>query len=209
MADFLTTLRGTIAPAVVSEIFSHSLAIRSNADSTVLAEDVKNSWNNTWQVGGPNISLYFPLEVEYVEATAALILDPVTPKVSAAYHASFPAGTTGANINGMMPAQNAVAVSLQAGVRDNGTPLRGRFYLPTLGQDTVEGTSGVLLPSVQQGIADGIRSFLTALETQGHTPCVWSRTLGSVSPVTLMRVGNRVDTIRTRRNHGVETYIVA
>jgi hypothetical protein len=209
MADYITTLRGTIATGVLGEIFSHSLAIRSSATMTTLAEDLKNSWNNTWQAGGSNLSLYFPPEVEYTEATAATIIDWTLPKVSAAFHASFPVGTTGANINGMLPAQNAVAVSLVAGVRDNGVPLRGRFYLPTLGQDTVEATSGVLLTSVQTAIAGGIRSFFNALTSQGHTPCVWSRTTGAFQPVTLMRVGNRVDTIRSRRNAGVEAYVVA
>lgn len=209
MPDFITTLRGTIAPATVSEIFSHSLAIRSSATTTVLAEDLKNSWNNTW-TGTTNLQIYFPPEVTYTEATAATILSATPPvRVSAAFHSSFPAATSGENINGMLPAQNAVAVSLVGGVRDNGTPLRGRFYLPTLGQDTVGVATGLLLTSVQTGIATAIRSFFNALTSQGHTPCVWSRTTGSVSPITLMRVGDRVDTIRSRRNRGVETYVVA
>lgn len=203
MAVYHTSFRGTIATATVGEIFSHSHGIESGASAQAVAEAMRTSWQTAW-VG---LSSFFGPQVQYTEATAAQVLDPTIPNLGAAWHASFEPPLTGTALDPtILPSQNAVAVSLTAGNRPDGRPFKGRFYLPPPHQDLID-ADGFLSPTTTLNIANAIKGYLESLNAAGHVCSVWSRTEEDlVGWITQVRVGNKVDTIRTRRNAQPEVY---
>lgn len=209
MATYLTTLRGTIAAGSVGEIFSHSLGIQSSATADVVATAVRDAWTTAFTTGTSPLNTMFPEEIVYTEATAAVVIDQVVPNLGAAFHAPFSGGLPGVQTGSMLPPQTALAVSLRAGVRPNGAPLKGRFYLPTMTTAAML-PDGTVNPGTAQGVLDQIKVFMDALFAASHWPCVWSRTVANlVGVVDQIRVGDRFDTIRSRRNASPELYLVA
>lgn len=207
MANYLTTLRGTIVPSTLGEIFTHSLAIVSASDALTVATEIRDAWQAQWVAEVPPLSADFPTTVTYTEATAAQILDLSQGTLAAAVHVPFTPERPGSGVGDMLPSQTAIAVSLMAGLRANGTKMKGRFYLPA----PVEGVTtptGELLLAFQIRVADYMSQFITTLQASSHAPCVWSRSEARLSTVDGIRVGNKYDTIRRRRNHLPETYEV-
>lgn len=207
MANYLTTLRGTLAAGTLTEIFQHSLAIQSNAEPSTIAASLVTSWDSAWKGPGGAISNLWPPAVTYTESTVAAIMGLTDGKVAAATHAAFPLGDSGTSVSGSIPSQSAVAISLVGGFRLNGAPMKGRFYLPFPSQETLDPVSGFLTPAAQGAIGTAMLGFLEALRAGGHTPSIWSRVEGNLHAVDLVRVGNKVDTIRRRRNAGAEVYV--
>lgn len=205
MANYLTTLRGTIVPNTLGEIFSHSLAIVSASSASVVATEVRDAWQAQWVAEVPPLSGDFPASVTYTEATAAEILNLFDGTLAAAQHVAFSPQRPGTGVGEMLPSQTAIAVSLTAGLRANGTPMKGRFFLPAPTEASTD-ANGMMMLAVQQRIADYMGQFISTLQASGHTPCVWSRTEGRLSSVDSLRVGNKFDTIRRRRNHFPEVY---
>lgn len=205
MPNYYTTLRGTIVPNTLGEVFTHSLAIVSASTAQVVAQEVHDAFQAQWVAEVPPLSADFPTGVTYTESTAAEILDPFNGTLAAAVHVPFNPVRPGTGAGEMLPSQVAIAVSLYAGLRANGTRMKGRFYLPA---PTEAGTTstGELVLAFQQRIADYMAQFITTLQASGHVPCVWSRTEGRLSTVDGIRVGNKYDTIRRRRNALPETY---
>jgi hypothetical protein len=101
----------------------------------------------------------------------------------------------------------AVAVSLTAGVRANGTPRKGRFYLPTFGGG-INPTTGLMEQTITDRVVDLVVDYVEALRGAGLDPGVWSRTEATFATLTMIRVGNKPDTIRTRRNAEPEEYSI-
>jgi hypothetical protein len=206
MTVFHTTLKGTIAAGTVGEIFSHSLGIQSSESAQTVANAVRDAWQTAWRSGAPTLEAQTPDDVVYTEATAAVVLDPMVPDLGAAAHAPFSGGLAGTSVGGMLPSQIACAVSLTAGQRPDGRPFRGRFFLPPLA-NTVCDAQGQLSAGIATVIADAMKVFMDTLFAGAHWPSVWSRTTEDlVNYVTEVRVGNRLDTIRSRRNALPEVY---
>lgn len=205
MANYYTQLRGTLVPNTLGEIFTHSLAIVSASTATVVATEVRDAWQAQWVAEVPPLSADFPTGVTYTEATAAEILQLFDGTLSAAQHVPFSPTRPGTAVGEMLPSQTAIAVSLTAGLRANGTPLKGRFYLPAPTEAATD-ANGMMSLAVQQRIADYMGQFISTLQASGHTPCVWSRTEGRLSSIDSIRVGNKFDTIRRRRNALPEVY---
>lgn len=205
MANYLTTLRGTIVPNTLGEIFTHSLAIVSASTADVVATEVRDAWQAQWVAEVPPLQADWPTSVTYTEATAAQILQLFDGTLGAAQHVPFSPTRPGTAVGEMLPSQTAIAVSLVAGLRANGTPMKGRFYLPAPTEAATD-ANGMISLALQQRIADYMGQFISTLQASGHTPCVWSRTEGRLSTVDSIRVGNKFDTIRRRRNHFPETY---
>lgn len=205
MPNYLTTLRGTIVPSTLGEIFSHSLAVVSASTAQVVAQEVHDAWQAQWVAEVPPLSADFPTGITYTESTAAEVLDLFNGTLAAAIHVPFNPTRPGTGAGEMLPSQTAIAVSLYAGLRANGTRMKGRFYLPA---PTEAGTTatGELTLAFQQRVADYMAQFISTLQASGHSPCVWSRTEGRFSTVDGIRVGNKYDTIRRRRNSLPETY---
>lgn len=205
MANYLTTLRGTIVPNTLAEIFTHSLAIVSASTATVVATEIRDAWQAQWVAEVPPLSGDFPVSITYTEATAAEILNLFEGTLAAAQHVPFSPTRPGTGTGEMLPSQTAVAVTLVAGLRANGTPMKGRFYIPAPTEAATD-INGMLLLQFQQRVADYMGQFISTLQASGHTPCVWSRTEGRLATVDSIRVGNKFDTIRRRRNSLPETY---
>lgn len=207
MPVYLATLRGTLAPGVLSEIFSHSLGIESSSSQeSIVAGAVADAWSTAWP-GLNGMSQFFDEGIAYTEATAAKVLDPTIMQLSAAAHAQFTPPLAGTStMGGMLPSQCALAVSFTAGVRGNGTPLKGRTYLPAPTAGYLD-AAGQLGTSFRDLIHQYFKAFVQQLNNGGHFVSVTSRTEEITQPVTVLRVGNKIDTIRRRRNELPELYI--
>lgn len=104
------------------------------------------------------------------------------------------------------PFQCSLAVSLGTGQR--GRTKRGRFYLP-LPSVPVSAVDGTIQDFEQSGIEGTTVTFLRALRaagTQGPGVIVIASRKGYNTPVTRVRVGRVIDTIRTRRRSLSEAY---
>lgn len=220
MANYLCTLRGTLAAGTVGEIFSHSLPIQSTTDQAGVASALVTAWNGVWAQAGGQIANLFHPSVTYTEATCAGIMDltgtdPAKPwpKLMKANHASFAPPLAGTALTNALPSQNSIAVSTTGGTYPNGTPIKGRFYLPGLATGALQATDGLITLATQNELADAMDMFIRTLASSGHTACVWSRGIkadplySSFAPMLTIRVGNRVDTIRRRRNKMPEVYV--
>lgn len=222
MAQYLVSFRGTLAAGTLSEVFSHGLPIESFAEPSVVAQQIWDTFETEWIFAVTGLGLYFPPLVSYVETVVSPILDltdspdnPDDGKLGAATH--FQGGPlAGLGPAGeVMPSQNAVAVSMTGGTYPNGTPVKGRFYLPGVATTFLDPANGKLTQAAHEGIAFSVHRFLANIKTLGHVPNVWSRwapkhgsTTGFFRPVTQLRVGDRVDTIRRRRNSAPELYSI-
>lgn len=206
MSVYACTLRGTINTATLGEIFSHSLGVESSASAQVVATAIHDAWITLWGTAATGIGTMFMPTVTYTEATAAPVLDPLVPNLGAAYHAAFSPPLAGRATGKSLPSQVAVAVSLTAGNRPDGRPFKGRFYLPCPAESAID-TNGMLPTATTANLAIGVKDFFEDLNQAGHYVSVWSRTTADlVNAVNLVRVGNKVDTIRTRRNALPEVY---
>lgn len=207
MALVYTTLRGTLNPTTLEEIFIHSLCVTSAASLQVIAQDVAAEWKVVFKTMTGHMATRFSPEVAYTEATAAQVLDPTAPQLSAAFHVPI-TGCNGEATSVMLPSQNALAVSLTGGLRPNGSPYKGRFYLPPPAAGVLDlvGT-GTITIADRDNIGGAIGVFLDTLSAKGHYPTIWSRKGDEMdSLVSTMRVGNKIDTIRRRRNKHPELY---
>lgn len=209
MTAYLCTLRGTIATAALSEIFSHSFSVISGASQATVAADLAANWLETLTTSGspPGLRSVFPPPVIYTDATAAEMLayEPPTPRLAAATHVAItPTAGTGGGI--MLPSQCAIAVSITAGTKPNGAPAKGRFYLPGPSGSNVETTTGRLASGTDVFVRDRIADFWSKMRADGHDPALWSRVRGTVVGWDYIRVGRTIDTVRRRRNALPETY---
>lgn len=209
MTVFHTTLKGVCGAGASADIFTHSLGIESNGDAATVGNAIRDSWITAMQGGGAGMDQYYNSTTLWEEVTVAQVLDPMVPDLSAALHVPFTPAIPGLGLAITLPQQTAIAVSLKAGQRPNGSPFRGRFYLPAPQQTTVI-AEGLIDPAVQQGILSAVAGHLSRLKAAGHSLAIWSRTVDDlVGHVTEVRVGNKFDTIRRRRNAIPETYVTA
>lgn len=177
------------------------------AGSSTVALTVRLAWAQLWGGGNPAVQTFFNAEVAYTEVVVAEILNLSLGTVTAAYHEPFTPPLIGTNLGLMLPSQNSIAISFTAGLRPNGTPLKGRSYMPPPSVQQL-GPGGLLLSATRDRLAEAWDTFLTDLKTQSHLPSVWSRSIPTTQTIDSVRVGNKVDTIRTRRNKLPEAYMV-
>lgn len=211
MTNYYATVRGTLASATLQEMFLHTFAIISSADQDTVANALATEWQellNTAPDGG--LKTLFPPPVIYNEVTVARIInqEPPDPRIAAASHVQFDP-IPGTAVPGMLPSQCSLAVSITAGSRPNGVPAKGRFHLPGPAAANVDANDGTLLPVVRDRTRDQMANWWASMNQLGHRPALWSRTYGTVVGWDNMRVGNKIDTIRRRRNELPEAYSVA
>lgn len=201
MATILLSYRGNITG--IPDQFVHTLTCQ--APSVDLPAQAANAVAAHEAAVLAHSSVYSEVSstVDYVDATAAEVLDLSTGALSAAATAQYvtpPAGTGPA-----LPAQIALAVSLVGGTRPNGVPLRGRFYLPPISAGALA-NDGKVSSSDRSAFAAFLGTWFSELAERDLQPGVWSRTLGTWQALTSARLGDVPDTIRTRRNGAAETY---
>ena len=204
MPQFLISHSGTIAG--VEDMFTHTLVVNGAGDEQTVAEAARAAWLATAWSGPSALRGNTSSTVAYTQISAAQILSLSEGTLSAAHHALItpPLPATG---SGEMPAQVAACVSLTAGQRPNGTPLKGRFYLPPPDGANID-DDGLFPTSYRNLVADQIVAYLADLTAAGLDAGVWSRSLAQFNTLTAVRVGNKPDTIRTRRNAEPEEYSV-
>lgn len=181
------------------EIFVHTLSVNSpETDAGAVAVDAAAAINDTWEASAATLATQFADAVSYTDVSAAEILDLANGDLAAAQHVPI----TAAFMEGTGPAgayQLSPVVSLIAGTRPNGTPLRGRFYLPT-----PAGTSytdlGRFTTTFTDRVAAWVGAWFDALVAAQMTPSVWSRVLATLQPVTTADVGDVPDVMTSRRN---------
>ena len=110
---------------------------------------------------------------------------------------------------GLLAPQTALAVTLRAPVL--GRRGRGRFYLPALSQ-TVGTSEGILVSGVKTALGPQVKTFIDALQNPtGPTvwmPVVMLTSAGKPTAIrpTQIRIGDKFDTIRSRRAQVDEVY---
>jgi hypothetical protein len=208
MANFYCTVRGTIATGSLGEIFQHSIAVSSPTTQADVANAIASTFLAAFGTSGTKLQGCVSSQVTYTEATAALINDlsgATKPVLQAATHSVFAPVLTGTASGNMLPAQSSMAISTTGGVKPNGANFKGRFYLPPMGASQV-GTNGLVTPAVKTALTAWAAEWLGGLKFVGAIPCIWSRHHAILSPIASIRVGDRVDTMRSRRNKGSEVY---
>lgn len=116
-----------------------------------------------------------------------------------------------------VPAQNALAVSLVGTENPRALAGRGRFYLPpVVGMQALDGT-GRLIPQRVVDVADAAKTLIDAINAAhqglgvqyawvGNTSAGKGSRAGRQQVVSEVRVGNVVDTVRSRRRSIGEVY---
>lgn len=211
MTNYLIGLHGTIPQ--VSEEFVHTFAVTSPLTALGTATIVRDAWGTEWIKGATGMQSATGAGITYVKAQAAQILNiqgTPPPALGTAATAMFTPVLTAGGATFYAP-QIALAVSFTAGAYGNGAAIKGRTFLPP--PMSAQHDTGIASSTLTARAADNWSLFFAALKTSGVTPCVWSRGapkhgsgVGQLSPIVSLRVGNKVDTIRSRRNDMVETY---
>lgn len=135
------------------------------------------------------------------------VIGPDGKYVGDAVEAPVTAGEGGVNDgSGLVLPQNALAVSLLTD--DRGPRKRGRFYIPMPVIDVQPSNGFTMAVAWSNGVADSAAQLLTDLQAVPDLSIqpVIASTYGYNTPVTGVRVGRVVDTIRSRRNRLVELY---
>lgn len=126
-----------------------------------------------------------------------------------------PSVAGGGNVS--MPAQNALAVSLVGTENPRALAGRGRFYLPPVaGMNTLDGT-GRLASQRVADVADAAKTLIDSINAAhqalgvqyawvGNTSAGKGSRAGRQQVVSEIRVGNVVDTVRSRRRSIAEVY---
>lgn len=215
MPFYTCSLRGTLAAATLGEIFVHTFTLESAASQAAVGAGINQAWDAAWAQPDGSIGNLYSNQTVYTESTAAQILTflevpeaDIHPTVAAATHTPFNPPLVGTISSGFMPSQLAVAVSLRGGTKPNGAPMKGRIFTPCPAATWID-YNGTLKPAGQDSLADGFQLFFEALENLGHTGVIWSRTFDETTPIIEeLRVGNKIDTQRRRRNELPEAYVV-
>ncbi len=124
---------------------------------------------------------------------------------------TFTTKPTGAG-TAALPAQSAVAVSTRANIV--GRTGRGRFYVPAL-SDAILSNDGTISGTPAVNLKAAAKAYIDAMQGIGGTLSLWqplnvitsAGKASAVRPVEV-RIGDLVDTIRSRRAQVEETYTV-
>lgn len=114
-----------------------------------------------------------------------------------------PLTDAGANTAGSTPNQCAIVVSCLTGL--SGSRNRGRMFLPPPAVGALT-ASGRLDAADRAALAAGLTAFKNELIGDGFTPVLVSPSQSANRTLTAFRVGDVVDTMRSRRNGLAEVY---
>lgn len=178
----------------------------NQVDRENVAEAIADAW-------GLRMAVLHPPHVHLTRVRVAQVAAGglVSKTVDGAYQqGDWEGDKQGSGVSQVLPIQTAVVVSL--GSNRSGPSGKGRFFLPapsaSIGSSdfrmTQEATDLILARSVALlGDIDGILGSSTG----GSGAPVIVSTKGFVSPVTNVRVGRVMDTMRSRRSSQLEGYV--
>lgn len=136
-------------------------------------------------------------DVNAIEATTVELNQATGKQLTGA---TDPRNDAGTNAGECLPFQCAPVVSLRTATLSRAG--RGRFYAPSLAVDQV--ANGRMVAGAQTALANSALAMLQALDNAGQTPVIYHRTLGTVTNITSLDVGDVIDTQRRRRNKLIE-----
>ena len=191
--DLIT--RGTLHGA---EAFSYSCAVTGSgslADAATAAADA-----NTAMHAASGFDAIFDDGVVWVDVLVNQIPDGGGVVIDSQVVTSSDAGS---DTSGSLPNQCAVVVSKITGFA--GSRNRGRMYLPpvAIGELTA---AGRLASGTLTALAAGMTAWKNSLIGDGFTPVLVSQSQSANLVITTLRIGDVVDTMRTRRGSLAETY---
>lgn len=206
MAVYLVTYSGTLLGG--QEQFAHTLAVDDVNDGgeSAIADRADTALQAFLATAGcsNNISN----GTRWTNIKVARVLSLTAGTLFAGFNKAINHAGTNASAGSVPPPQAALAISLVGGPRANGTPYRGRFFLPAPQFGTGSVVGGVLDTALQTSFANGVQNWLNDLNNAvlGVSAQVWSRSAGVTSTVETIRVGRQIDTIRSRRRDMPESY---
>lgn len=207
-AHLLVTYRGIYGTvAAPLEEWSFSLKFENKVDDTIerLQGFADGALSAGWTV---HLDEVFPTDVRLTECRAAYILGSGLTQVNSdgtylqgvKANLDLPGVAVGAN---PLPLQTALCVSLQTA--RSGPTGKGRFYVPTPGVNL--DSSHVMPQGATEAYATAFGQFINGLETAMDRRCIVASSKGYTSPVTSVRVGRVLDTMRSRREGQAEGYV--
>ena len=141
----------------------------------------------------------FPSLVNFTEGTAYLVDEATGTTISEGACGSAYAGS---GEDAALPPQLAIAVTLRTAL--SGASFRGRYYLPCTDFSGITDVGRLTLTAKNQ-ILTSLTAAHDAEITEGCTVEIYSRTHHSIEAVTIISVGDVVDTQRRRRDKLVES----
>jgi len=200
MALYRIDFRGTLHGA---ETFQHGHHVSSADSAAGIASDAAAQWLAILAVG--TFSALFTTGVQWVDVNVSeLGPTPGSPVVTSSIAAIADGGTS---VAGALPNQCSTVVSLTSATA--GSRARGRMYLPPM-DSAVLTTAGRLGVAPTSNCADAIEDYFDQMSAAGHSHVVVSSVGGvyTTYPLVSIRVGNVIDTQRSRRNDLAEVYQV-
>lgn len=190
---------GDVGAAI--EKWSFSVALPDNADAANVVGDLTAS--------GGLFGDYLKQHINIATRLTSVNLSAIAEggKYARAANGTYLRNTTqavdvvGTGTGPMFPPQVALAVTLETGVP--GRSGLGRFFLPGVSKTL---TGFRMTTADADAIASSCKSFLAGLNTVWAAPVSVASSTGPVRPVTALRVGRALDTIRSRREDVLEDY---
>ena len=196
-----------------AEHFQHSIAISDDGTSSPAdqADVVRDALDGA--LTSSQLMTQLSSKWRYTHVTVAEVLSQAPVRLSAAVRRDLAVAAVGSNGNRTLPPQCAVVVSLTADPYANGSPVRGRMYMPPCGGGLGINDDGSLIDSVRDHYGNWAAALIGSINDVGSArfAAVWSRLgsgkgTGQAHQIRSIRVGNRIDTVRSRRKAITEQY---
>lgn len=195
MPTYELIYRGTLHAA---EEFSYSIAMTGSGtltDAVTAAQDAHTAMHAASGFDGT-----FDDGVAWVDVLVNQIPDGGGTVIDSAVGVAADAGSSTA---GALPNQCAIVVSKQTGFA--GSRNRGRMFLPPPGVGALT-ASGRLSSTALTALAAGMTAFKNSIAGDGFTLVLVSPSQSANTVITTLRIGDVIDTMRSRRNALAETY---
>lgn len=192
----LSGILGTVANPV--DGFSLGVALSATLAQAPLNWEtaVRDACTAMWARNTSNIASHARLREVKISLKAPTGLDAAPSK-------RFAVDVAGGGAGPGYPHQVAWAVSL--GAASDTRRAKGRFYLPCpVGAWT--GATNLVADVDVAATADSMKTWLDALETASGEKVVVASSIDGNHTITTIRLGNKYDTVRSRRNALPETY---
>lgn len=158
MTDYYMQLHGTYAGGLAWSFGQH---ITSGASESALATEWHNAWNTAWTSGAFGLDTLYPTTTAITEVTVAT-LNGTMHEVSKTTQGLALPGISSADT---LPYQESVVISWRGlAIQRYG---RGRWYMPALAEDQVNGD--VVITTAANRIKTAVQSVYTAMTTDGST----------------------------------------
>jgi hypothetical protein len=201
MALYRIDYRGTVYGI---ETFQHGHHVSSAATALEVAQDAAAAWLTVLADGAAN-TFYTSGVVWALVNVSELGGTPAAPIQTSAQVTIADGGTSS---DTSLPAQCSPCVSLSTSTA--GSRARGRMFLPPP-DTTAVSTAGRLVAGFRTAWIGALDTYFGTMVSGGHDPVVVSAVGGvyTTYPVITIRMGDVVDTQRSRRNDIAEVYTTA